>query len=241
MKKVPQILLIFLFGWITSLNAQVILDSDSIMLEDSISLQTMKWVDSMQFESDRLFDSLKIEYNKYKRYIISTDSIKAHWLKVRIGFNYPCDTLFFHNNYYNLQSFDKEFKDFLLSKSATDTVVLQIDHGDSFNIGNMLSSFEILAVPINKYIGHGIYYFNIYTPPREKEKFVKTDTIDLFVDKVIKYNGAIVNKADLSSLLQINKPEMVIIRADNELTIQDLIDILQLGNELKIKMVLGKK
>jgi len=241
MKKVPQILLIALFGLIASVNAQVVLDSDSTRLADSIRLQTDKWLDSMRIESDRIFDSLKVEYNKYQGHVISTDSIKANWLKVRIGFNYPCDTLFFHDNYYNLQNFNKEFKDFLLSKSVTDTVVLQIDHGDNLNIGILLRSFEILAGPIDKYIGHGIYYFKIYTAPREKEKYVKADTIDLFVDKVIKYNGVIVKKADLSVHLQRNKPEMIILRADNELPTQDLIDIMQIGNDLKIKMILGLK
>ena len=216
-------MLIALFGMITSARAQVGLASDSI-----------------SFQSDKWIDSIKVEYNNYKEHLISTDLIKPNWLKVGIGFNYQCDTLFFHDNYYNLQNFNQKFKDFLLSKSDTDTVVLRIDFGDNVNIGLIFRSFEILASSIDKNAGHGTYYFKIYEPPREKEKYVKTDTVDLFVDKVIKYNGAIVKKVDLSSLLQMNKPEMLLLRADNELPIQDLVDILKIGNDLKIKMTLGK-
>jgi putative cell wall-binding protein len=224
MKKVPQILFIALLGLITPAAAQVVMDSDSII-----------------FHSEKWIDSIKVEYNKYKEHLISTDLIKPNWLKVRIGFNYQCDTFLFQDNYYDLQNFNQKFKDFIISKSNLDTVVLQIDFGDNLNIGLLFRSFGILTSSIDKHKGHGTYYFKAYEPPREKEKNVKTDTIDLYVDKVIKYNGAIVKKVDLSSLLQMNKPEIVILRADNELPIQDLVDILQIGNDLKIKMILGKK
>jgi hypothetical protein len=152
MKKLPQILLIVLLGLITPTKAQEVLNPDSV-----------------SFISDNWIDSIKAEYNKYKEHLIATDQMNPNWLKVRIGFNYQCDTIFFQGDSCNLPKFNQKFKDFLLSKAATDTTVLQIVFGDHIDFGLIIRAFDILARPFDKYIGHGTYYFKVYEPPREKQ------------------------------------------------------------------------
>lgn len=43
----------------------------------------------------------------------------------------------------------------------------------------------------------------------------------------------------LTSLIKNNKEPTVILRTDSELTIQQIVDVLEIGNRLKIKMVLA--
>lgn len=225
MKKVLQILLFASLGLINRANSQVIFASDSL------SLQTDKWM-----------DSIKVEYTRYKPYLISADSINPNWPNLVIGINSRCDTFLFNEICYDLQNFNQKFKDYLLSKSATDTTVLQLAFGDNLNIDLLSRSFAILTGSIDdNNTEHGTYYFKVYNPPQEKEKYIKTDTIDLLVGKVFKFNGKIVKKADLRNLLRKSKPELVLLRADNEFTVQDLVDILEIGNDLKVKMILEKK
>ena len=47
--------------------------------------------------------------------------------------------------------------------------------------------------------------------------------------------------ARCKTLTNMNTSPTVVLRCDNSLTIQDLVDVLQIGNKLKIKMVLATK
>jgi biopolymer transport protein ExbD len=62
-------------------------------------------------------------------------------------------------------------------------------------------------------------------------------------DKVIFVNKQQVNiedlKSKLSSLMGNMENPTVVLRLDQSLTVQDLVNIMQIGNELKIKMVLA--
>jgi len=48
-------------------------------------------------------------------------------------------------------------------------------------------------------------------------------------------------EATLQSGVANNADAIVIIRCDNTLTVQDLVDVLQIGNKLKVKMILATK
>lgn len=48
-------------------------------------------------------------------------------------------------------------------------------------------------------------------------------------------------EARCKTLTNMNASPTVVLRCDNSLTIQDLVDVLQIGNKLKIKMVLATK
>ncbi|MBL7789529.1 MAG: biopolymer transporter ExbD [Chitinophagales bacterium] len=62
-------------------------------------------------------------------------------------------------------------------------------------------------------------------------------------DKVIFVNKQQVNiedlKSKLSSLVASMETPTIVLRLDQSLTVQDLVNIMQIGNELKIKMVLA--
>ena len=62
-------------------------------------------------------------------------------------------------------------------------------------------------------------------------------------DKVIFVNKQQVNiedlKSKLSSLMTGKENPTIVLRLDQSLTVQDLVNIMQIGNELKIKMVLA--
>jgi biopolymer transport protein ExbD len=62
-------------------------------------------------------------------------------------------------------------------------------------------------------------------------------------DKVIFVNKQQVNiedlKSKLSSLMSGKENPTIVLRLDQSLSVQDLVNIMQIGNELKIKMVLA--
>jgi biopolymer transport protein ExbD len=62
-------------------------------------------------------------------------------------------------------------------------------------------------------------------------------------DKVIFVNKQQVNiedlKSKLSGLMSNKENPTIVLRLDQSLTVQDLVNIMQIGNELKIKMVLA--
>ena len=62
-------------------------------------------------------------------------------------------------------------------------------------------------------------------------------------DKVIFVNKQQVNiedlKSKLSGLMSEKENPTIVLRLDQSLTVQDLVNIMQIGNELKIKMVLA--
>lgn len=62
-------------------------------------------------------------------------------------------------------------------------------------------------------------------------------------DKIIFVNNQQVNIEDLKSklgeVLNLKENPTVVLRIDQTLTVQDLVNVMQIGNELKIKMVLA--
>src|ERR1035438_10032647 len=68
-------------------------------------------------------------------------------------------------------------------------------------------------------------------------------SLSVTADKTYYINNTAVKYEQLESELKkatqnLNEP-LIILRFDNKLTVQDLVDVLQIGSNLKIKMVLG--
>lgn len=67
------------------------------------------------------------------------------------------------------------------------------------------------------------------------------------VSKDLEYavNGVKVSFADLEPAISIAMQQTteptVVLRLDQELSVQDLVDVLQIGNKLKVKMILATK
>ena len=70
-------------------------------------------------------------------------------------------------------------------------------------------------------------------------------TLSMTADKTYYINNKLIvsdqlEKAMADAIRNLDDPTIVL-RIDNALTIQDLVDVLQIGNKLKIKMVLATK
>ncbi len=181
------------------------------------------------------------KYKEYSKYLIARDSIKATWPQTAIGFNQGCDIIFFQNTYYSVPKFNKAFKTFLSNKTVADTIIFQLDYGNDVSLHTLLKSFRILAKQIDKYKACGTYYFSMY-PPSAEEMLIQTDTINLFMNNnIITYNGKAVTKAELAEALQRSKPDRVIIYAVPELPVEDLLDIMEIGEKSAVPMILQSK
>lgn len=70
-------------------------------------------------------------------------------------------------------------------------------------------------------------------------------TIDISKDKEIYLNNKPIAFENLESQLRILLSGVteatVVLRVDNSLTVQDLVDILEIGNKLKVRMVMAAK
>jgi biopolymer transport protein ExbD len=69
--------------------------------------------------------------------------------------------------------------------------------------------------------------------------------VDVSAEKEISFNNKPVALEELENeikmkVIGVNEPTIVL-RFDNSLTIQDLVDVLEIGNKLKLKMVLATK
>ena len=70
-------------------------------------------------------------------------------------------------------------------------------------------------------------------------------TIDISKDQEIYLNNQPIAFANLESQLKILtggvQDATVVLRVDNSLTVQDLVDVLEIGNRLKLRMVMAAK
>jgi hypothetical protein len=139
-----------------------------------------------------------------------------------------------------LPRFNSVFERFITTKLKQDTIVLQLDYGNNVFLNKIYCSFEILANQIEKFSDKGIYYFSTFHAQKETIS-IKTDTIDLHLNKIIEYNGISLKYSDLSNHLKINKPELVILRVDKGVLFQDLADIFEMAKKLKIEIILGEE
>lgn len=66
-----------------------------------------------------------------------------------------------------------------------------------------------------------------------------TKDLQYFIDnKAVAYDDL---ENQLVTKINLSDDATVILRCDNSLTVQDLVDVLQIGNKLKVKMILATK
>jgi biopolymer transport protein ExbD len=84
-------------------------------------------------------------------------------------------------------------------------------------------------------------------PSSKNNQAIHHKEIVLSITKELQYfiDNKPVQQADLESVIQQNirqSPDAtIILRCDNSLTVQDLVNVLQIGNKLKVKMILATK
>jgi biopolymer transport protein ExbD len=70
-------------------------------------------------------------------------------------------------------------------------------------------------------------------------------TLSMTADKTYYINNKVIPadqlEAEMASVTKNLQDPTIVLRIDNALSIQDLVDVLQIGNKLKIKMVLATK
>jgi len=70
-------------------------------------------------------------------------------------------------------------------------------------------------------------------------------TVDISKDKEIYLNNKPIAFENLENQLRILMSDVteatVVLRVDNSLTVQDLVDVLEIGNKLKVRMVMAAK
>ena len=105
----------------------------------------------------------------------------------------------------------------------------------------LLIFFLILSTLVNPSV------IKINLPSSKNNQQIETKPIALVVTKDLQYylNNKPVDILNLESELgaaiaEMNDPT-VILKVDNSLTVQDLVNVMQIGAKLKVKMVLGTK
>ena len=88
---------------------------------------------------------------------------------------------------------------------------------------------------------------NLTLPKSKHNQTMRTQEIRLSITKDLQYfiGNNPVDFANLETALAVelnkSKDATVILNVDNSLSVQDLVDVLQVGNKLKVKMVLATK
>ena len=105
----------------------------------------------------------------------------------------------------------------------------------------ILIFFLILSTLVNPSV------IKVNLPSSKANQQIHTKPIALVMTKDRQYylNNKLVDAMNLESELvtamnQVKDPT-VILKVDNSLTVQDLVDVMQIGAKLKVKMVLGTK
>jgi biopolymer transport protein ExbD len=105
----------------------------------------------------------------------------------------------------------------------------------------LLLFFLILSTLVNPSI------IKLTLPDSKNSTTLEAQPITIDVTKELKYyiDNTLVDFGTLETALQqaIAKREKptVVLRFDNSLTIQDLVDVMQIGNKLKVKMVMATR
>ncbi|MDP4208504.1 MAG: biopolymer transporter ExbD [Bacteroidota bacterium] len=101
--------------------------------------------------------------------------------------------------------------------------------------------FLIISTMINPSV------IKLTLPKAQHNQTVRKTEISVSITKDLKYyvNNKEVTLETLKDALSLEitkvKEPTIVIRCDNSIPVQDLIDVMQIGNELKIKMILATK
>lgn len=183
-------------------------------------------------------DTLFLKFARFKKYMLPNGAFGDKWVQRVLRFNTPCDSIRFEDSSYSATEFSLVFNQFMSSKLQKDTIVLFLDLGNTILIDNYFCSIEILANEIEKKGNLGVYYFSILKEKNVEKNYTDMDTIDVYSNKSIKYNEKPLNYNNLSKQLQMQKPNVVLIRIDPDIYVCECVEIMKTISNLKIKMVL---
>ena len=105
----------------------------------------------------------------------------------------------------------------------------------------LLLFFLIISTLVNPSV------IKLTLPNSKRSQTMNKQQITIDVTKDLKYyvNNTPVSFGDLEAAISIEvkrtQEATVVLRFDNSLTVQDLVDILQIGNRLNVKMILATK
>lgn len=106
----------------------------------------------------------------------------------------------------------------------------------------LLLFFLIISTLVNPSV------IKLTLPNSEKNIQVTKKRIEVQVDKDLKYyiNNTPISFADLEPAIliemkRLNNDATVVLNLDKSLSVQDLVDVLQIGDKLKVKMILATK
>jgi len=105
----------------------------------------------------------------------------------------------------------------------------------------LLLFFLILSTLVNPSV------IKVNLPTSKDNVVIKTKPVPLTVTKDHQYylNNQLIELGNLETAIQNSVKEMkepsIILHFDNTLSVQDLVDVMQIGAKLKVKMVLGTK
>jgi biopolymer transport protein ExbD len=105
----------------------------------------------------------------------------------------------------------------------------------------LLIFFLILSTLVNPSV------IKVNLPSSKSNQTFDTKPIALVVTKNLEYyvNNKLVDgmnlESELVAAMSLMKEPTIILKVDNSLTVQDLVNVMQIGAKLKVKMVLGTK
>ncbi len=105
----------------------------------------------------------------------------------------------------------------------------------------LLLFFLIISTLVNPNV------IKLTLPNSKKSSTVNKTTITITVTNDLQYflNNKPISFGELENALSMavasNKEAPVVLRFDNSLSVQDLVDVLQIGDRLKVKMILATK
>ena len=124
----------------------------------------------------------------------------------------------------------------------------RIKHGAEVNthsLNDIMFFLLLFFLIVSTMISPSVVKLNL--PSAKKTQTVDKQPINLEISQDMRYYlaGKEVDFENLESAIQaaiVNKTEpTIVLRLDKELTIQQLVDVLEIGNKLKVKMILATR
>jgi biopolymer transport protein ExbD len=124
----------------------------------------------------------------------------------------------------------------------------RIKHGAEVNthsLNDIMFFLLLFFLIVSTMISPSVVKLNL--PSAKKTQTVDKQPINLEISQDMRYYlaGKEVDFENLESAIQaaiVNKTEpTIVLRLDKELTVQQLVDVLEIGNKLKVKMILATR
>lgn len=174
------------------------------------------------------------ELKKIKRYEISNSQIQPNWKEIIVGF-YTLDSIEFQNSVYRKSQFTEIFTDYL--NQLIDTTVILFDYKEHLTL-NKLSDSRKLIYKLVKNYKNGQFYFSNYQSQIVSKNM---DTMQMDVQGRIFKNELQLTISDFKNYLVDNQLKQLVFCTDSETPISHLYEVLEIGRELRVSIMLITK